>query len=81
MIVNQIFFACSVHFLFIQANLSIAGCDKKAVVDYLIKNGIVDTFCLILKSRERFSASTFALVAEILAEVSKLGIIICFIII
>ncbi|KAG8191884.1 hypothetical protein JTE90_019819 [Oedothorax gibbosus] len=48
------------------------GSDKKMIVEYLIKNGIVDTFSLILKSRERFSASTFALVAEILAEVSKL---------
>ncbi|XP_054722310.1 LOW QUALITY PROTEIN: rap1 GTPase-GDP dissociation stimulator 1-like, partial [Uloborus diversus] len=56
----------------INKQLSAEGCDKKSVVDYLIKNGIVDTFCLILKSRERFSASTFALVAEILAEVAKL---------
>ncbi|KFM67424.1 Rap1 GTPase-GDP dissociation stimulator 1-A, partial [Stegodyphus mimosarum] len=48
--------------------------DKKAVVEYLVKNGIVDTFCLILKSRECFSASTFALIAEILAEVAKLDI-------
>ncbi|XP_015918634.1 rap1 GTPase-GDP dissociation stimulator 1 [Parasteatoda tepidariorum] len=56
----------------INKQISAEGCDKKSLMEYLIKNGIVDTFCLILKSRERFSASTFALVAEILAEVAKL---------
>ncbi|CAL1295263.1 unnamed protein product [Larinioides sclopetarius] len=58
----------------INKQFSTEGCDKKSVVEYLIKNGIVDTFSLILKSRERFSASTFALVAEILAEVAKLDL-------
>ncbi|GIY16755.1 rap1 GTPase-GDP dissociation stimulator 1-A [Caerostris darwini] len=56
----------------INKQFSVEGCNKKAIVEFLIKSGIVDTFSLILKSRERFSASTFALVAEILAEVAKL---------
>ncbi|GFV99066.1 rap1 GTPase-GDP dissociation stimulator 1-B [Trichonephila clavipes] len=56
----------------INRQFSAEGSDKKTVVEYLLKNEIVDTFSLILKSRERFSASTFALVAEILAEIAKL---------
>ncbi|GFQ73517.1 rap1 GTPase-GDP dissociation stimulator 1-A [Trichonephila clavata] len=56
----------------INRQFSVEGRDKKTVVEYLLKNEIVDTFSLILKSRERFSASTFALVAEILAEIAKL---------
>ncbi|GIZ01816.1 rap1 GTPase-GDP dissociation stimulator 1-B [Caerostris extrusa] len=44
----------SENFVEINKQFSVEGCNKKAIVEFLIKSGIVDTLSLILKSRERF---------------------------